>query len=100
MTSDIQDFKSSFKQTVSGGLRAAAQIVGCAVSLVMISPHMTLISLMCIPAVIGVGTAFGALLRSTSSKAQAQVCFYYFVIVKKITFKDIKVFVKLLFIVK
>ncbi|CAH0550882.1 unnamed protein product [Brassicogethes aeneus] len=73
LTADIQDFKSSFKQTISGGLRAATQIIGCSVSLIMISPHMTFITLLCIPSVIAVGTIFGALLRSTSRKAQAQV---------------------------
>ncbi|XP_072391053.1 mitochondrial potassium channel ATP-binding subunit isoform X2 [Diabrotica undecimpunctata] len=73
LTADIQDFKSSFKQTVSGGLRAATQIVGCSVSLIMISPQMTFISLLCIPSVIAVGTIFGSLLRSVSRRAQAQV---------------------------
>ncbi|CAH2004100.1 unnamed protein product [Acanthoscelides obtectus] len=72
LTSDIQDFKSSFKQTVSGGLRAATQILGCSVSLVMISPEMTFVTLLCVPSVIAVGTIFGSLLRVTSRRAQAQ----------------------------
>ncbi|CAG9764190.1 unnamed protein product [Ceutorhynchus assimilis] len=72
LTADIQDFKSSFKQTVSGGLRAATQIIGCSVSLFLISPYMTVVSLLCIPSVIGVGTIFGSILRLTSRKAQAQ----------------------------
>lgn len=69
----MQDFKSSFKQTVSGGLRAATQIIGCSISLVLISPHMTFITLLCIPSVIAVGTLFGSILRKTSREAQAQV---------------------------
>ncbi|KAH1000660.1 hypothetical protein HUJ04_012965 [Dendroctonus ponderosae] len=73
LTADIQDFKSSFKQTISGGLRAATQIIGCSVSLLMISPYMTCISMLCIPSVIAVGTVFGSILRSTSRKTQAQV---------------------------
>jgi ATP-binding cassette subfamily B (MDR/TAP) protein 8 len=73
LTTDIHDFKSSFKQTVSGGLRAAAQIIGCSISLVLISPHMTFVTLLCVPTVIAVGTVFGAVLRTTSRKAQAQV---------------------------
>lgn len=73
LTSDIQDFKSSFKQVVSGGLRATTQIIGCAVSLLIISPHMTFVTLLCIPAVIATGSAIGSLLRQTSRKAQAQV---------------------------
>ncbi|KAJ8976437.1 hypothetical protein NQ317_008471 [Molorchus minor] len=72
LTSDIQDFKSSFKQAISGGLRAAAQIIGCSVSLVMISPQMTFVTLLCIPSVVAVGTIFGSLLRTTSRRAQAQ----------------------------
>lgn len=73
LTSDVQDFKSSFKQTISGGLRASTQIIGCAVSLFIISPQMTLVTLFCVPTVIAIGTMFGALLRATSRAAQAQV---------------------------
>lgn len=73
LTADIQDFKSSFKQTVSAGLRAGTQIIGCAVSLLVISPQMTLVTLFCVPTVIAVGTMFGALLRAVSRAAQAQV---------------------------
>ncbi|KAI4467350.1 atp-binding cassette sub-family b [Holotrichia oblita] len=73
LTADIQDFKSSFKQTVSGGLRAATQIIGCSVSLVLISPQMTLFTLLCVPSVIVVGTIFRAVLRKTSRRAQAQI---------------------------
>lgn len=73
LTSDIQEFKSSFKQTVSGGLRAATQIVGCAISLVLISPHMTFVTMLCVPTIIAVGTGLGSLLRNTSRKAQAQI---------------------------
>lgn len=73
LTSDVQDFKSSFKQTVSGGLRAATQIIGCSVSLILISPQMTYITLLCVPTIIAVGTLFGSILRKTSRNAQAQV---------------------------
>ncbi|CAG9863051.1 unnamed protein product [Phyllotreta striolata] len=73
LTTDVQDFKSSFKQIVSGGLRATTQIIGCTVSLISISPQMTMMSLMSIPTVILVGTVFGSLLRAISRKAQAQV---------------------------
>ncbi|XP_060517346.1 mitochondrial potassium channel ATP-binding subunit-like isoform X2 [Cylas formicarius] len=73
LTTDIQDFKSSFKQTISGGLRAITQIAGCSISLVTISPYMTLVTLLCVPSVIAVGTLFGSLLRFTSRRAQAQI---------------------------
>lgn len=73
LTTDVQEFKSSFKQTVSGGLRAATQIIGCSVSLIMISPEMTFITLLCVPSIVAVGTLIGSLLRATSRRAQAQV---------------------------
>lgn len=73
LTSDVQDFKSSFKQVVSSGLRAGAQIVGCTISLILISPKMTFITLICVPSIIVVGTAVGSVLRSISREAQAQV---------------------------
>lgn len=80
LTSDIQDFKSSFKQTVSGGLRAVTQIIGCSASLVMISPQMTLITLLCVPSVVALGSIFGTLLRGISIRAQIQVICQYFLI--------------------
>ncbi|KAF5270865.1 hypothetical protein FQA39_LY08310 [Lamprigera yunnana] len=72
LTSDVQDFKSSFKQVISGGLRASTQIIGSAVSLIIISPQMTLVTLLCIPAVIATGSALGSFLRKISRDAQAQ----------------------------
>lgn len=38
---------------------------------------MTLMTLFCVPTVIAVGTMFGALLRTTSRAAQAQVKFSF-----------------------
>lgn len=78
LTTDIQDFKSSFKQSISGGLRAVAQIVGSSISLVLISPQMTLVTLLCVPTVIAVGTVFGSYLRKTSRQAQSQVLSSFF----------------------
>lgn len=73
LTTDIQNFKSCFKQCVSQGLRSGAQIVGCGISLIMISPQMTFVTLLCIPSVIGIGTVFGAILRKLSRRSQDQV---------------------------
>lgn len=73
LTVDVQDFKSSFKQTISGGLRAFTQIVGSAVSLLIISPQLTGLTLVCVPAVVVGGTFIGSLLRKLSREAQAQV---------------------------
>ncbi|CAB3251091.1 unnamed protein product [Arctia plantaginis] len=73
LTVDIQDFKSSFKQTISGGLRAITQIVGSAVSLLVISPHLTGLTLVCVPSVVIGGTFIGSLLRKLSREAQTQI---------------------------
>ncbi|KAJ9586112.1 hypothetical protein L9F63_020249 [Diploptera punctata] len=73
LTSDIQDFKSSFKLCISQGFRSVAQIFGCGMSLYLISPQMTGALLFVVPTVIGVGTLLGSLLRKLSREAQAQV---------------------------
>ncbi|XP_072942565.1 mitochondrial potassium channel ATP-binding subunit [Epargyreus clarus] len=73
ITVDVQDFKSSFKQTISGGLRAITQVIGSAVSLLIISPHLTGLTMVCIPSVVVGGTFIGSLLRKLSREAQAQI---------------------------
>ncbi|CAJ0565254.1 unnamed protein product, partial [Mesorhabditis spiculigera] len=69
---DVHEFKSSFKMSVSQGLKTAAQVAGCFISLLRLSPQMTAITMGCIPVVILVGTLCGTLLRSLSRRAQAQ----------------------------
>ncbi|XP_063626535.1 mitochondrial potassium channel ATP-binding subunit [Cydia splendana] len=73
LTVDVQDFKSSFKQTISGGLRALTQVVGSAVSLLVISPHLTGLTMVCVPSVVIGGTFIGSLLRKLSREAQQQI---------------------------
>nr|XP_022903313.1 ATP-binding cassette sub-family B member 8, mitochondrial [Onthophagus taurus]XP_022903314.1 ATP-binding cassette sub-family B member 8, mitochondrial [Onthophagus taurus]XP_022903315.1 ATP-binding cassette sub-family B member 8, mitochondrial [Onthophagus taurus] len=73
LTTDIQEFKSSFKQTISSGLRATTQIIGCSISLFLISPQMTFFTLLFVPSVVVVGTIFGAMLRKVSRRAQGQI---------------------------
>ncbi|XP_045174290.2 mitochondrial potassium channel ATP-binding subunit-like [Mercenaria mercenaria] len=73
LTSDIQDFKSSFKLCISQGLRAVTQTVGCIGALWIISPKLTGIMCVVIPVIIGIGTVMGSGLRSLSKSAQAQV---------------------------
>ncbi|XP_013114356.2 mitochondrial potassium channel ATP-binding subunit [Stomoxys calcitrans] len=72
LTADIQDFKSSFKQFVSQGLRSVAQLLGGAVSLFLISPHMAAIALASVPAVVTFMTYLGKKLRILSKNSQAQ----------------------------
>lgn len=71
-TSDVQEFKSTFKQCISQGVRSIAQITGGFVSLFVLSPIMTLSILVVVPVVILIGTSFGAILRAISKDAQKQ----------------------------
>ncbi|XP_061177199.1 mitochondrial potassium channel ATP-binding subunit-like [Saccostrea echinata] len=73
LTSDIQDFKSSFKLCISQGLRAFTQTIGCVFTLYVISPKLTVLMVTVIPAIIGVGTVMGSGLRALSKAAQDQV---------------------------
>ncbi|KAJ8717438.1 hypothetical protein PYW08_005837 [Mythimna loreyi] len=73
LTVDVQDFKSSFKQTISSGMRATTQIIGSSVSLLVISPQLTGLTLVCIPSVVIGGTFIGSLLRKLSREAQTQI---------------------------
>ncbi|XP_059485327.1 mitochondrial potassium channel ATP-binding subunit [Neocloeon triangulifer] len=73
LTTDVQDFKSSFKMCISQGLRSFAQIVGCAASIVMISPEMTVGMLLVMPSIVVIGTLFGSFLRKFSREAQIQI---------------------------
>ncbi|XP_059170888.1 mitochondrial potassium channel ATP-binding subunit-like [Physella acuta] len=73
LTSDVQEFKSSFKLTISQGLRALTQTIGCTISLFLISPKLTLIMLGVVPVVIICGTTWGSMLRKLSREAQEQI---------------------------
>lgn len=73
LTADIQEFKSSFKQCISQGLRSVSQAIGCMVSLYMISPEMTQTVCVIVPVIITVGSVFGRGLRALSKRAQEQV---------------------------
>uniref|UniRef100_T1J598 Mitochondrial potassium channel ATP-binding subunit n=1 Tax=Strigamia maritima TaxID=126957 RepID=T1J598_STRMM len=73
LTTDVQDFKSAFKSCVSQGLKNVTQTAGCFVSLYMISPKMTALIGVILPAIIFAGSAIGTVLRVQSKKAHAQV---------------------------
>lgn len=72
LTADVQDFKSSFKQCVSQGLRSFAQLIGGAVSLFIISPQMAAIALVSVPLAVGMMSMLGGALRLLSKRSQAQ----------------------------
>ncbi|XP_039561720.1 mitochondrial potassium channel ATP-binding subunit-like [Passer montanus] len=73
LTADIQEFKSSFKLAISQGLRSGTQTAGCFVSLYLLSPRLTALLLVALPALVGAGAFIGAFLRSLSRQAQEQV---------------------------
>uniref|UniRef100_A0A8C4YY90 Mitochondrial potassium channel ATP-binding subunit n=1 Tax=Gadus morhua TaxID=8049 RepID=A0A8C4YY90_GADMO len=73
LTSDIQEFKSSFKLVISQGLRSLTQTVGCFVSLYIISPKLTGLTVVVLPCLVGGGALIGSFLRKLSRLAQEQV---------------------------
>ncbi|XP_059608462.1 mitochondrial potassium channel ATP-binding subunit [Phlebotomus argentipes] len=72
LTTDVHDFKSSFKQCISQGLRCAAQLIGGGISLVAISPHMAGVALISVPSVVLMFSMLGQSLRALSKKTLAQ----------------------------
>lgn len=102
LTADIQEFKSSFKLVISQvwpvafapqahcsavrfqiplfhsfthvqGLRSVTQTAGCFVSLYIISPKLTGLTVVVLPCLVGVGALIGSFLRKLSRLAQEQV---------------------------
>ncbi|XP_064431796.1 mitochondrial potassium channel ATP-binding subunit isoform X2 [Mirounga angustirostris] len=73
LTTDVQEFKSSFKLVISQGLRSCTQVAGCLVSLSMLSPRLTLLLMVATPTLMGVGTLMGSALRKLSRQCQEQV---------------------------
>ncbi|XP_008070871.1 ATP-binding cassette sub-family B member 8, mitochondrial isoform X2 [Carlito syrichta] len=73
LTTDVQEFKSSFKLVISQGLRSCTQVAGCLVSLSMLSTRLTLLLMVATPALMGVGTMMGSGLRKLSRHCQEQV---------------------------
>ncbi|KAM8839634.1 mitochondrial potassium channel ATP-binding subunit [Synchiropus picturatus] len=73
LTADIQEFKSSFKLVISQGLRSITQTLGCFVSLYVISPKLTGLTVVVLPCLVGAGAVIGSFLRKLSRQAQEQV---------------------------
>ncbi|GAB1604474.1 ATP-binding cassette sub-family B member 8, mitochondrial-like [Argonauta hians] len=72
LTTDVQDFKSSFKLCISQGLKSVTQTVGCVGTLFIISPKLTWVLLGVVPTLIGIGSLMGSFLRVLSRQAQDQ----------------------------
>ena len=73
LTTDVQDFKSSFKQVVSQGLKSLTQIIGGGLTLYALSSKLTSLMVLVLPGIILVGTGLGSFLRKLSKDAQEQV---------------------------
>ncbi|XP_073438319.1 mitochondrial potassium channel ATP-binding subunit isoform X1 [Dendrobates tinctorius] len=73
LTSDVQEFKSAFKQVISQGLRNITQTFGCFVSLYYISPKLTGLLVVVMPLLVGAGAVIGSFLRRLSRRAQEQI---------------------------
>ncbi|KAM3929286.1 mitochondrial potassium channel ATP-binding subunit-like [Leptodactylus fuscus] len=73
LTSDVQEFKSAFKQVISQGLRNITQTFGCFVSLYYISPKLTGLLVVVMPVLVGAGAVIGSFLRRLSRRAQEQI---------------------------
>lgn len=72
LTADVQEFKHSFKQCISHGLRSFAQLVGGSISLFMISPQLATAALISVPTAVLIGSILGQSLRSLSKQTQVQ----------------------------
>lgn len=72
LTADVQEFKHSFKQCVSQGLRSITQLVGGSISLFLISPELATVALVSVPVGVLVGAIIGSNLRKLSKKSQVQ----------------------------
>ncbi|KAF8568315.1 hypothetical protein P879_05655 [Paragonimus westermani] len=72
ITSDVQTFKSSFKQCISHGLKNTIQVVGSVYALLKISSTLTFTLMGSLPCVILVGSLMGAELRRLSQNVHLQ----------------------------
>lgn len=73
LTSDVQDFKSSFKACVAQGLKSFTQTAGCVGALFLLSPKLTSLLLGVVPTLICAGSFLGSFLRKLSRQVQAQL---------------------------
>lgn len=72
LTDDVHAFKSAAKRAVSMGLRGAAQALGCAASLMCISPTMACVTACAVPCAAALGSALASRLRGAAAEARAQ----------------------------
>eukprot|EP01127_Copromyxa_protea_P014832 TRINITY_DN4192_c0_g1_i2.p1 TRINITY_DN4192_c0_g1~~TRINITY_DN4192_c0_g1_i2.p1 ORF type:complete len:616 (-),score=113.67 TRINITY_DN4192_c0_g1_i2:212-2059(-) len=68
LDSDVTEFRRAMKYIVSDGIKYGTQIVGGAVTLVMLSPHMTIATAITVPILVSIGSLYGKYLRMQSKK--------------------------------
>lgn len=72
LTSDVQTAKSSFKQTVTAGVRAVTQITGSLVAMWYLSPTLTILAAVGLPCMVAVGNVLSRALHRLSRRAQEE----------------------------
>ncbi|KAI9218405.1 P-loop containing nucleoside triphosphate hydrolase protein [Blastocladiella britannica] len=70
LTADVQEFKSTFKQCVTNGIRSATEVTGSILHLLHLSPVLTLTLAGTMPVLYVVGAVYGAFLRRVSRRAK------------------------------
>ncbi|ORZ41669.1 P-loop containing nucleoside triphosphate hydrolase protein [Catenaria anguillulae PL171] len=70
LTADVQEFKHTFKQCVTNGLRSVTEVTGSVLHLLHLSPVLTATLAGSMPVLYLIGTLYGAYLRRLSRKAK------------------------------
>ncbi|KAM9956507.1 hypothetical protein ACTFIR_003225 [Dictyostelium discoideum] len=70
LSSDVQLVRSALKHSVSLGVKSFGQIVGGVISLILISPKLSLGMMTILPTMVSVGTFYAGWLKSLSVRSQ------------------------------
>eukprot|EP01126_Amoeba_proteus_P055662 TRINITY_DN6929_c0_g2_i6.p1 TRINITY_DN6929_c0_g2~~TRINITY_DN6929_c0_g2_i6.p1 ORF type:complete len:527 (-),score=90.35 TRINITY_DN6929_c0_g2_i6:65-1645(-) len=68
LDSKINEFRRAFKYLITDGLKYGTQIVGGVCGLYMLSPHLTMVTLLVVPVLVGIGSLYAGHLRSLSKQ--------------------------------
>ncbi|CAG8563563.1 3212_t:CDS:10 [Paraglomus brasilianum] len=71
LTTDVHEFKHTFKQIITLGLKAVTQTIGSAVTLLRISKSLTFTLCATMPVIYALLNAYGAYLRELSKRARS-----------------------------
>jgi ATP-binding cassette subfamily B (MDR/TAP) protein 8 len=70
LTTDISDFKHSFKQCISQGIKSVTQVIGSIIQLIAISPSLSSYLALSLPILYGCGNLYAIYLRKLSANAK------------------------------